>query len=322
MTDLALAPADAPTPAAGATLAAALASRIEIPRRLPPRSDDGEPIRHLSHSSYALWVNCKESWRLKYLQQQREPASGAMFLGSRVDDALSLYYRQILDHHQRLDTAQVKDAYRDLWHTELQAEEEQLGVDWQDIPQHEAFELGLQALELTFEQLVPMLGEPLAVQRRLEFTLAPGLVEWTVVCYLDLETRTSAPSGKPLDRVVDYKVKGTPIGQQKADRDPQASLYLAGRWLEGRPAEEFAFAQIARPGRQRRQMSATLTTTRRTQGQLRAALARIALAASEIDAYYRRFGPDRPWGFADPTSWKCSERFCSAWSSCHGGAGL
>ena len=60
MTDLALAPADAPAPAAGATLAAALASRIEIPRRLPPRSDDGEPIRHLSHSSYALWVNCKE----------------------------------------------------------------------------------------------------------------------------------------------------------------------------------------------------------------------------------------------------------------------
>jgi hypothetical protein len=59
MTDLALAPADAPAPAAGATLAAALASRIEIPRRLPPRHD-GEPIRHLSHSSYALWATCKE----------------------------------------------------------------------------------------------------------------------------------------------------------------------------------------------------------------------------------------------------------------------
>ena len=75
-----------------------------------------------------------------------------------------------------------------------------------------------------------------------------GLTEWTVLCYLDLETRASTPSGEPLDRIVDYKVKGTPIGQQKADRDPQASLYLAGRWLEGRPVEEFAFAQIARPG--------------------------------------------------------------------------
>ena len=158
-----------------------------------------------------------------------------MFLGSRVDDALSLYYRRILEHHERLELAQVKDAYRDLWHTGLETEEQQLGVDWQDIPQHEGFEQGLQALELTFEQLVPKLGEPLAVQRRLEFTLAPGLTEWTVVCYLDLETRARAPSGEPLDRVVDYKVKGSPIGQQKADRDPQASLYLAGRWLEGRP---------------------------------------------------------------------------------------
>jgi PD-(D/E)XK nuclease superfamily len=320
MTDLALAPAGAPTH--GATTAAALAARIEVPRRLPPRLD-GEPIRHLSHSSYSLWLACPEAWRLRYLQQRKEPTSGAMFLGSRVDDALSLYYRTILEHGERLDTAQVKDAYRDLWHTELQAEEEEkLGVDWQDIHQHAAFELGLQALELTFEQLVPKLGEPLAVQRRLEFALAPGATEWTIVCYLDLETRASALSGEPIDRVVDYKVKGSLIGQTTADRDLQASLYLAGRWLEGRPAAQFAFAQIGKPGRQRRQISAALTTTRRTPGQLRASLARIALAAAEIDAYYRHFGPHRPWGLADPTSWKCSARFCSAWASCPGGAGL
>ena len=154
MTNLAIAPADAPTSAAGTSAAAALASRIEVPRRLPPRCD-GEPIRHLSNSSYTLFLACPEAWRLKYLQRKTEPASGAMFLGSRVDDALSLYYRQILDHGERLDLAQVKDAYRDLWHTELQAEEQQRGVDWQDIHQHAAFELGLQALELTFEQLVP-----------------------------------------------------------------------------------------------------------------------------------------------------------------------
>ena len=169
---------------------------------------------------------------------------------------------------------------------------------------------------------MPKLGEPLAVQRRLEFTLAPGLVEWTIVCYLDLETRDPGLTGEQIHRVVDYKVKANPINQPKADRDPQASLYLAGRWLEGRPAEEFSFAQIAKPGRQRRQMSAALVTTQRTRGQLRSSLARVALAASQIDAYYQRFGPDRPWGFADPTSWKCSPRYCSHWDGCPGGAGL
>ena len=209
MTNLALAPTGDRAPAQGTTTAAELAARIPLPRQLPPRRD-GEPIRHLSHSSYSLWLACPEAWRLRYLQQRKQPTSGAMFLGSRVDDALSLYYRLLLEHDQQLDLAQVKDAYRDLWRAQLHAEEEQrLGVDWHDILERRAFELGLQALELTFGRLVPKLGEPLAVQRRLEFALAPGLTQWTIVCYLDLETRGPGPAGEPIDRVVDYKVKGT-----------------------------------------------------------------------------------------------------------------
>ena len=149
----------------------------------------------------------------------------------------------------------------------------------------------------------------------------PGL-EWTILCYLDLETRGRAVTGEEIERVVDYKVKGSPISQPQADRDPQASLYLTGRWLEGRPAEEFSFAQIAKPGKQRRQISSVLRTTTRSVGQMRATLARIALAASEITAAYERLGPDRPWGFADPSSWKCSSRFCAAWGNCPVGAGL
>ena len=170
-----------------------------------------------------------------------------MFLGSRVDDAVSLYYRRILEKDERLDLEQVKDAYRDLWQTGLEAEEEKLGVNWADIHQQAAFELGVEALELTFAQLVPRLGEPVAVQRQLEYALAPGL-QWTILCYLDLETRGRAVTGEEIERVVDYKVKGSTISQPQADRDPQASLYLTGRWLEGRPAEEFSFAQIAKPG--------------------------------------------------------------------------
>ena len=118
-------------------------------------------------------------------------------------------------------------------------------------------------------------------------------------------------TGEEIERIVDYKVKGSPISQPQADRDPQASLYLTGRWLEGRPAEEFSFAQIAKPGKQRRQISSVLRTTTRSVGQMRATLARIALAASEITAAYERLGPDRPWGFADPTSWKCQLGFCA-----------
>ena len=129
------------------------------------------------------------------------------------------------------------------------------------------------------------------MQRRLEFTLAPALVEWTVVCYLDLETRSQhARAASRSTASSTTRSRAARSASQKADRDPQASLYLAGRWLESRPADEFAFAQIAKPGRQRRQMSAALIdhpanarAAARSPGTDRA-------RRREIDAYYRRFG--------------------------------
>jgi hypothetical protein len=69
-------------------------------------------------------------------------------------------------------------------------------------------------------------------------------------------------------------------------------------------------------------MAAALITTTRTVGQQRASLARIAQAASQIAACYARFGPDQPWGFADPAGWKCAPRYCAHWHTCPGGTGL
>jgi hypothetical protein len=233
---------------------------------------------------------------------------------------VSLYYTRQLAGEQ-LDLAQVKDAYRELWQQGLEEEHDKLGVDWADIHQQAAFEMGLAALELTFVELVPKLGDPVAVQRQLEFKLVAAL-EWTILCYLDLEARGQTTTGEPIDRVVDYKVKNSTISKPQADRDTQAGLYLSGRWLQGNPAEEFFFAQVAKPGPRRKQMSSALIQTTRSIGQMRATLARIALAASEIAATYERVGPDRPWGFADPASWKCSHRYCSAFETCPGGRGL
>jgi hypothetical protein len=121
--------------------------------------------------------------------------------------------------------------------------------------------------------------------------------------------------------VVDFKVKNSPISQDRADSDSQAGLYLAGRWLEEYPASELCFAQIAKPGKRRKQMSASLVRTTRSPGQLRGVLARLALAASQITACYERYGPDQPWGFADPTSWKCSPRYCSHWRTARADVG-
>jgi hypothetical protein len=69
-------------------------------------------------------------------------------------------------------------------------------------------------------------------------------------------------------------------------------------------------------------MSTTFVVTRRSVGELRATLVRIAQAASQIHALYTRFGPDEPWGFAEPGGWKCSARYCGHYGHCPGGGGL
>jgi PD-(D/E)XK nuclease superfamily len=246
-----------------------------------------------------------------------------MFLGARVDDALSTYYREQLEHGRALTLDQLHDAYRDHWTRELAAEASNRGIAWDaELDEPRAFTLGLNALTLTLAELVPALGRPTAVQRQLEDALAPGL-EWTIHAYLDLEILRENPAGgEPIAAIVDYKVKSTLHSQAGADHDPQAGLYLAGRWLQGNQAHEFCFAQIGKPGARRRQMSASLVITRRSPGELRAMLARIGRVAGEIDAYYQRFGPDEPWGFADPAGWKCAPRYCAHHHRCPGGGGL
>jgi hypothetical protein len=143
-----------------------------------------------------------------------------MFLGRQVDDAITLYYQHILDHGEHLSLDQVKDAFWDGWKAAAEAEREHLGIAWEtDVREDNAFKRGLDAVELTFSQLILHLGDPIAVQRRVEYALAPEL-EWSLLCYLDLEVRRP-DAGEVLAAVIDYKVKTTPLTQSKADHDFQ-----------------------------------------------------------------------------------------------------
>jgi hypothetical protein len=167
--------------------AAELASRIAVPRQLPPNYR-GQPLRHLSHSSVTAFRLCPESFRRSYICGEWGPTSGEQFLGSRVDDAISCFYDRVL-HGETLDLEQLKDLFNEIWRTELARERERNGgVRWPaELPAARAHKLGRQALELTLAELVPRLGRPLAVQRKFEFKLHPSL-EWTIVGTVDLDT--------------------------------------------------------------------------------------------------------------------------------------
>lgn len=52
-----------------------------------------------------------------------------------------------------------------------------------------------------------------------------------------------------IEGIVDYKVRNQTTSRYKADRDVQATLYLAERWLAGRAVSDFRFAQVSKPGK-------------------------------------------------------------------------
>ena len=193
------------------------------------------------------------------------------------------------------------------------SEQAKRGVAWEpDLTEADAFQIGLDALAVTFAELVPRLGRPVAVQRKLEFAIAPEL-EWTVQCYLDLETirDTDTANRRPRSSTTRSRAARSRRPRPTSTRRPACTSPDAGSRASRRGRSRFA--QIAKPGARRKQISSALVTTTRTVGQQRATLARIAQAASQIHALYERYGPDEPWGFADPTSWKCSERYCQHW---------
>jgi hypothetical protein len=122
--------------------------------------------------------------------------------------------------------------------------------------------------------------------------------------------------------VVDYKVMAKLPSQTSADDDLQIATYLEGSHIEGRPADDFTLAVMRKPTKTMG-VAARAIYSSRSPKRRHGALARFANTARAINAYWREFGPDQPWEYADAkNNWKCSPRFCEHFATCAGGAGF
>jgi hypothetical protein len=160
---------------------------LHVPTVLP-ENHRGEPLRQLSYSAVNRFQRCPEDFRRSYIRGEWGPKSGAMFLGSRVDETLTGFYRRRLDG-ELLDLDALKDLYNDLWRGELAKEAARNGpVRWGDgLDADSAHALGIKALALTMTELVPRLGRPITVQRRFELKIDQRL-QWSIVGIVDLDT--------------------------------------------------------------------------------------------------------------------------------------
>ena len=89
-----------------------------------------EPL-HISNSEVQTYKDCRRKWWLSYyrrLQPKTQQMTGALALGSRVHEALDMYYSKnipLLDAHAQLvdnDKKILVDAYRDTYDLESEAE--------------------------------------------------------------------------------------------------------------------------------------------------------------------------------------------------------
>ena len=257
---------------------------------------------------------------------ERSAPTGSMFLGRQVDDAITLYYRRILEHGERLSARPGQG--RLLGRLEGRRARPSASSSGSrgrtTCGEERAFKLGLDAIELTFKQLVPRLGEPVAVQRRVEYALARRGLEWSVLCFLDLETVRRDAEGNELPIVVDYKVKtSTADPVQGRPRLPALGVprRALARGRPGRAVSRSPRSQSRAPGA--REMSASIVTTSRSTGQLRGALVRIAQVGCADRRLLRALRPGAAVGVRrSHAAGSAAPRYCEAWSSCPGGAGL
>ena len=217
--------------------AAQLAARIQIPAAA--RRYDGQPLQHLSHSSYSRCVLCPEDWRRRYMLGEKKRPRDRCSSAARRRRDLALLPADPRRHEQLASTRSRTRS--GTWQAEPTQSASNSGSPG-NRPPSSAFELGLEAVELTFEQL----ATPRRAGRRpakVEYTLAPGSSGASSA------TSTSRPRRRRRAIGRRRRLQGQDHAAQPAKADHDSSPRVPRRALaRRRPAEEFCFAQIAKPG--------------------------------------------------------------------------
>ena len=245
-----------------------------------------------------------------------------MFLGSRVDDALTLYYRKGLEHGERLDldagqpTPTATSGARD----SRQRNRARRGLERHPSARRvRARRAGARADVRAARPQARGAGRGATPARVHARAGAHGVDDRLLPRPRNPQPAHDRRAARPGRRL---QGQGQP--DRPADRRPRP----AGQPVPRRPLARKPARRRVRVRADREARTAAKTDERiahhhpANAGQLRAALARIALAAREIDAYYRRFGQRSAVGVRRPDQLEVLRALLPAWSACPGGGGL
>lgn len=262
---------------------------FEVPRTLP--------VDHLSHSSVQMYLRCPEKWRRRYIEAEYEPTGPAALIGKSVGNGISAGYVEKMAENS--DFGQVMlDTVSDVVDQVARDED----VAWQDSSPAEVKDSAIKCVGVYYDR-VALQFEPETVEEGFEIKYPE--TDWNVTGFIDL---TGVAPGLAAD-IHDVKTVGK--ADNSIDVNPQATLYIASRYVRDGSLPGFAWHQIRRPLKTK-PAEVRLMTTERTVVQVDNYLARIAQVAREIEWRVETGN----WQGAVPGEWWCSEKFCGYFPTC------
>jgi hypothetical protein len=252
-------------------------------------------LDHLSYSSISTYLMCPRAWRYRYIDQVTVPTGTALVFGKA--------FHETVEAHVAGST--TGDALVNRWAEHWETARAGAGeIAWGEETPESLYNLGLTLLSnADVQQMVNALtplreDDTVHIEDYIELRV-PG-VPIPIIGYIDIITADGVPG--------DFKTSSRRWYANRAESELQPAFYLAALNQNGylrnpeRKFRHYVFVKTQTP-------QAQVLETTRTAGDL---LFVQALARNVWDAIQQAAFP------MNPTTWKCSPKWCEYWGLCRG----
>jgi len=270
-------------------------------------------LDHLSNSSVSQWLMCPRSWKFGRVDQVPHKTATNLVFGSAFHDAVEDRVRSNAIEPKR----PLIKCWSAAWSNQLIENDNGANIEWGDKTASEMNYLGRSMLAAPsirnmVDSIRPMMvvderGWELAdasckrphplIEKLVELRI-PG-IDIPLIGYVDVITNDAIPG--------DLKTASRRWSQSKADKEMQATLYLAAleqMGFERNPKREFRYYVFTKTNKP----AAQVITTTRTQKQIDWTLQAVR---DVYDAIKKGVFPP------NNTGWKCGDKWCEFYEHCH-----
>lgn len=253
---------------------------------------------HISPSQLATFRTCPRLWAYTTLEGKRVPPAGAQHLGRSFHAAAEAHNRHKLATRTDMPLDEIEDRYAQAWKDTDPSE-----IQWDGEQPEKVYDDGAVITRL-FGATSAREVQPVLIEQEV---IIPA--EVPILCRLDVVDEQS--------RVLDYKSASKAPSADAAEDSDQLTAYAAAHQVAtGHLPSAEVLDIFVRPLKTSPLGRRFPITTNRSEEQ-------VAIWLDDAKATVSQMKHAESTGlfpYADPSSWKCSEKWCGFWNQCPGGA--